>query len=84
MQITIESNADLSLALKTFAEMSVTNSVVEFRSLPALECIEVVLDCDDHSKPLQPHVVTSTRQAGNKRKRSSAADSAHTKKVLNI
>jgi len=84
LQITIESDADLSLALRTFAEMSETNSPMEFRSLHALECIEVVLDRDDHSEPLQPRVMTSTRQAGNKRKRSSVADSAHTKKVLNI
>ena len=61
LQITIESDSDLRCALNAFAEMSATNGPVEFRSLHAQECIEIILDRDDHSEPLvRPSVVTST------------------------
>ena len=56
MQVMIESDGDLHGALVSFLEVAgAGNDTVPFRTLHIEECVEVMMQRDKHTEPLEMH-----------------------------
>ena len=56
MQVMIESDGDLHGALVSFLEVAgVGNDAVAYRTLHIEECVEVMMERDKHTEPLEAH-----------------------------
>ena len=52
VQVTIESDCDIRCTLTSFLEASQRNESSQFRTLHVQECMQVMLERDGHSEPL--------------------------------
>lgn len=74
----------MQAALQSFLEASEDNRGVDFRTIHALECKEVMLGRSDYCEPLQqpPEPVTETQTQGSKKRPSVHCYPQGTKKVI--